>query len=83
MSSARDNATPPTRTLDDIVAASSRAIEVFDWFGLDYCCGGDESLGLAATHAGLDPAAVIYHMHLEHNVLFPRLSGNRELADNS
>lgn len=48
--------TPETtahRTLGEVAAASTTAIEAFDRLGLDYCCDGDRTLEDAAERAGL------------------------------
>ena len=36
-------------TLDDITNAHPAAIEVFNRFGIDICCGGDVTLAVAAV----------------------------------
>ena len=43
----------------EIAAASMAAIRVFEDFGIDYCCGGDQSIGQACQSRGVDPQAVI------------------------
>jgi len=51
--------TPPAeRSLADIAREMPGATAVFRRHGLDYCCGGAQSLGDAATAAGLDDAAI-------------------------
>lgn len=48
-----------TMTLNEIAAAVPRAVEVFDRFGLDSCCGGARPLAVICVKHGLDPATVI------------------------
>mgnify|MGYP001161727852 CR=1 FL=1 len=40
----------------DIVTADYRAAEVFKKYGIDYCCGGNQSLDRAASEKKLDIA---------------------------
>ncbi len=47
------------QTLGDLVTTSPDAAKVFHQHGLDFCCGGKQSLGQACTAKGLDPATVI------------------------
>src|SRR5947208_2338521 len=46
-------------TIGDIVAEDTRAANVFDRFGIDYCCGGRRSLTEACRAASADEAAVV------------------------
>jgi len=46
-------------TLNDIAAAVPRALEVFNRYGLDSCCGGAKPLGLVCEKHGLDLDAVL------------------------
>ncbi len=62
-----------TRTVGDIVAESIGRSEVFEKFGIDYCCGGATPLGEACAAKGLDPAAVV-------NAL-TEFNGSNPLAD--
>ena len=48
----------PTETLADLVAAEPGRAVTLERLGLDYCCGGDESLDAACARIGLDPVAV-------------------------
>jgi regulator of cell morphogenesis and NO signaling len=45
-------------TVGDIVARDFRAAAVFDRFGVDFCCGGAQSLTDACRAASVDPAEV-------------------------
>lgn len=42
-----------------VVAANYRAADVFTKYGIDYCCGGQISVGQACAEKGLDPAALM------------------------
>jgi len=43
----------------DVVSAQIGGIEVFETFGIDYCCGGQSTLMAACEAAGADPAEVV------------------------
>ncbi|OYO16659.1 iron-sulfur cluster repair di-iron protein [Enemella dayhoffiae] len=45
-------------TLGDLVTADPRRARVLEKFGLDYCCGGQRTLGEAAAAAGVDATEV-------------------------
>lgn len=45
--------------LGAIVREQPRAAELFERLGLDYCCGGRQTLADACVRRGLDPAAVV------------------------
>ncbi len=46
------------RSLGDLVTEVPARAEVFDRFGLDYCCHGQRPLAEACAEAGLDPSRV-------------------------
>jgi regulator of cell morphogenesis and NO signaling len=46
-------------TVGDIVAADVRTAEVFDRFGIDFCCGGRRSFDDACRSAEVDPRVVL------------------------
>lgn len=46
------------RRVGDIVAGDWRAAAIFEQFGIDFCCGGQRSVGDACRSAGIDAAAV-------------------------
>jgi iron-sulfur cluster repair protein YtfE (RIC family) len=48
-----------TWTVDDVLLAHPESAAVFNAFGVDTCCGGAASLGDAALHARLTPAALL------------------------
>jgi regulator of cell morphogenesis and NO signaling len=48
----------PAATLGGVVAEHPRAAAVFERLGLDYCCGGQQTLADACTARGLDPETV-------------------------
>ena len=47
-----------TTTIGDIVANDFRAAEVFERFGIDFCCGGGRSIDDACRSVAADPADV-------------------------
>jgi regulator of cell morphogenesis and NO signaling len=46
-------------TLNEITSAVPRALEVFNRYGLDSCCGGAKPLGLVCERHGLDLEQVL------------------------
>lgn len=52
------SATLTDRTVGEIVAASPTLAVVFERFGIDYCCGGKQSLEAACRNAGVALAEV-------------------------
>jgi len=46
------------QTLGSLVSTQIERARVFEWFGLDYCCGGGKSLGVACAEKGIDPVVV-------------------------
>jgi len=46
-------------TLNEIAAAVPRALEVFNRYGLDSCCGGAKPLALVCEKHGLDLEKVL------------------------
>jgi regulator of cell morphogenesis and NO signaling len=48
-----------TRTVGEVVASDFRAAEVFDRFGIDFCCGGRRPLADACRAASADPDEVV------------------------
>lgn len=49
----------PETTLGTIVAAQPALARVFERLGLDYCCGGKQSLAAACARKNLDPQTVV------------------------
>ena len=43
----------------EITAASMAAIQVFEDFGIDYCCGGEQSIAEACRSGGVDPETLL------------------------
>lgn len=48
-----------TMSLNDIAAQQPRALEVFDHYGLDSCCGGAKTLELVCEKHQLNVADVL------------------------
>lgn len=48
-----------SKTLARIVADDFRAAQIFERFGLDYCCKGKRQLNIACREKGIQPAEVI------------------------
>lgn len=46
------------QTLGDLVTAKPAAAKVFHRYGLDFCCGGQQSLAAACAEAGVDAETV-------------------------
>ena len=49
----------PETTLGELVAARPLLARLFDRLGLDYCCGGKQTLAVACAHRALDVATTI------------------------
>ena len=49
----------PEATIGAIVAAQPALARVFERLGLDYCCGGKQSLAVACARKNLDPKTVV------------------------
>lgn len=50
----------PHETLGEIVAADYRAAAVFERFGLDFCCGGRQTLNEACQQPAVDADALLH-----------------------
>ncbi len=70
-------------TLGEIVAARPALARVFERLGLDYCCGGKQTLAAACARKGLKPEAVIELVTLEAAATANRTDGSREDAINA
>lgn len=46
-------------TIGEVVAQNFKAAQVFEQFGLDFCCGGKKSIDAACSDKGLDPDTVL------------------------
>jgi len=46
------------KTIGAFVAEDYRSAAVFEKYGIDFCCGGQQLLGAACREKGLDPAAL-------------------------
>lgn len=51
-----------TTTLGDVVTEAPGAARVFERHGLDYCCGGNQSVGEACQSAGIEADAVLQEL---------------------
>lgn len=49
----------PTATLADLAATSLNAIRILEQHGLDYCCGGRQTLEHACLSKGLEPDRIL------------------------
>ena len=49
----------PAETVDALVARDPRALEVFQRYGIDTCCGGGLALQVVAERHGLDLDAIV------------------------
>ncbi|MBI2814030.1 MAG: iron-sulfur cluster repair di-iron protein [Opitutae bacterium] len=49
----------PETTIGQLVAARPLLARLFDRLGLDYCCGGKQTLAAACAARGLDPATTL------------------------
>jgi len=47
------------KTIGEFVAEDYRIAAVFERYGIDFCCGGQVTLGAACQEKGLDPAKVL------------------------
>lgn len=43
----------------EVAAHSFPAVQVFEDYGIDYCCGGGQSIGEACRHKGIDSGTVL------------------------
>ena len=48
-----------TSTVNEVIAAYPDTIGVFNSFGVDLCCGGDDTLEEAAKHSEVDRDALL------------------------
>ncbi len=55
-------------TIGEIVAQNFKAAEVFEQFGLDFCCGGKKTIDAACSAKGLDPEKVVSELSKIENV---------------
>lgn len=68
-----------TAQLADLVVADARRARVLERFGLDYCCGGQQSLAEASSAAGVDVEEVLLALDLP-PVETPAPAGPRDRA---
>lgn len=59
MSTASTPAISLESTIGDLVAARPLLARVFERLGIDFCCGGRQTLAAACTRRGLDPATTV------------------------
>jgi regulator of cell morphogenesis and NO signaling len=53
------NTLSPEITVGELAARMPASAQVFEQFGIDYCCGGGQAFDQACRTRGLDPAAVL------------------------
>lgn len=58
----RDNI-DPSWTVNEVIAKYPETMPVLNAFGIDTCCGGDESLAAAANEAGLEADRLVAALH--------------------
>lgn len=49
--------------IGEAVASNFRYVQVFEKYGIDFCCGGKKTIGDACTAKGLNPQEVISSLH--------------------
>ncbi len=69
------------RTLGDLAAAVPTAAKVFHRYGLDYCCGGKQTLAEACARSGIDAAEVLGAIRDEESTLGAGSDGGLRWAD--
>ena len=47
------------RVVNEVIRTHPAAVEVFNRFGIDACCGGAAPVGAAAVRDGADPEALL------------------------
>ena len=62
-----------TTSIGDMVTASPAAAKVFHKYGLDYCCGGSQTLDKACSGKGLDAEALLAEIKSAEVVSKPRI----------
>ena len=50
-------------TIGEIVAKNFRAVQVFEKFGLDFCCGGEKTISEACENKGLNAENVVTELN--------------------
>ena len=50
------------KTIGEIAASDFRAIQVFEKYGIDFCCGGQKTFGDACTEKGLSTGQVLQEL---------------------
>jgi len=53
-----------TQTIGDLVARDYRAAQVFEKYGIDFCCGGKVTLSAACLERGIDHARLLRELQL-------------------
>ncbi len=51
------------KSVGEIASENPEKIEVFKKYGLDFCCGGDKTLGEACTESGTDKEAIVNELN--------------------
>jgi len=50
---------PADKTIGAFVAEDYRVAQIFEKYGIDFCCGGNVPLAAASRERGIDPAAIL------------------------
>ncbi len=53
---------PSTKTIGGFVADDYRTARVFEKYGIDFCCGGNVSLGAACRQKGIDVISILWEI---------------------
>ena len=61
----------PSASLGDIVTGHPGLVRHLERLGLDYCCGGQRTLGAACADRGLDPSVVVAELAVEADAMSP------------
>jgi len=60
--SVQNSANTATQTIGELVAQNYRAAQVFEKYGIDFCCGGQVALSAACQEQGIDIAQLLQEL---------------------